>query len=259
MEPNIFSLEGKVVLITGAGRGIGKALALGMASAGADVAITELPEEMTNAQETFQAIKQQGKRGLALPLDLRRIQGIPDAVAQAVATLGRLDVLVNNAGWRVPRSALEVIEEEWDHTLDVNLKGLFFCCQAAAREMVPRGGGKIINIASQLGFTGLPERAPYCASKGGVVNLTRALALEWAPYKINVNAIGPGPTRTEMLAQLAQASGSIGSISYLTERVPMGRLLEPDELVGAAVFLASDASNMVTGQTIIVDGGWTAI
>lgn len=242
-------------MVTGAGRGIGKALAVGLAGAGADVAVADLPEALENARRTAGEIEQLGRRGLAMVMDVRELPQIQEGVRQVAQRLGRLDVLVNNAGGSIRRGALEVTEADWDWTLGVNLRGLFFCCQAVARVMIPQGGGRIINIASQLGTVALPDRAPYCAAKGGVINLTRALALEWAPHRINVNAIGPGPTASERLLQAMEAAP--GDAAFYTQRLPLGRLVQPEELVGAAVFLASDASRMVTGQTYLVDAGWT--
>ena len=168
--------------------------------------------------------------------------------------MGRLDVMVNNAGIRARRPSLDVEEEEWDRIMAVNLKGVFFCAQAAARHMLAQGSGRIINVASQLGITAMPERAAYCASKGGVVNLTRALALEWCNQGVTVNAIGPGPTNTPMV----EDAPSEEALAELRLRSPIGRRLEPQDMVGAVVFLASPAAAGVNGHLLLVDAGWTA-
>jgi len=171
-----------------------------------------------------------------------------------VADFGSLDIMVNNAGIRALKSSLEVTEIEWDQVLDVNLKAVFFGSQAAARHMIPRGNGRIINVASQLAITALPQRAAYCASKGGVVNLTRALALEWCNSGITVNAIGPGPTNTPMV----QDNQSPNALNELKLRSPIGRRLDPKDMVGAVIFLASPAASGVNGHLLMVDAGWTA-
>jgi len=173
-----------------------------------------------------------------------------------VEALGRIDVLVNNAGVNIPVEALEVTEADWDGVLDVNLKGLFFMSQRVGREMKRTGGGKVVNIASQNGLVAYYNRAAYCASKAGVVNLTRSLALEWAPLKINVNAVGP----TYILTDLTKVT--LEDPRYrddILSRIPLGRVGQPEDVVGAVVFLASAAADMVTGHTLLVDGGWTAV
>ena len=170
--------------------------------------------------------------------------------------MGRVDILLNNAGVNAPAAALDVTEEDWDRILGVNLKGLFFLSQRMARRMKESGGGRIINLASIMGAVGYYNRAAYCSSKAGVVNLTRVLAIEWAPYGINVNAIGP----TFILTALTQSSFDDPDIRKdLLARIPMGRVGMPEDVTGAAVFLASDAAGLITGQTLYVDGGWTAI
>jgi len=252
-----FSLEGLVAFVTGAGRGIGKALALGLAQAGADVAVSDLPRQMNEARDVQREIDGLGRKSGAYALDVRDIAAIQRVVDQVVADFGKLDILVNNAGIRIHKSALEITEEEWDQTLNTNLKGLFFCAQGAARHMVARGSGRIINIASQLSQVARPDRAAYCASKGGVANLTRALALEWIKHGVTVNAIGPGPTRTP--GHLAADPRPPEEVQQDIEaRVPLGRRLEPEELVGATVYLASPSAGATTGHLLIVDGGWTA-
>ena len=249
-------LDGKVVVVTGAGSGIGKAVAIAVAEAGADCVACELPEKVTDLVPVCDEIRTLGRRALPLPLRLPDIESIDALVAGAVAKMGRIDVLVNNAGVNIPRDALEVTEEDWDGVVDVNLKGLFFLSQRVARRMVGTGGGKIVNMASQNGVVGYYKRAAYCSSKAGVVNLTRVLALEWAPYKITVNAVGP----TFILTPLTQATFDDPVLREdLLKRIPLGRVGQPEDVVGAVVFLASPAADLITGHTLLVDGGWTAV
>ena len=253
MEEVSFRLDGKVALVTGAGQGIGKALALGLASAGAAVAVTDLASNAAAAEEVRREIDAAGGTARAYALDVRDVAAIRETVDQAAAEMGGLDIIVNNAGVRVRRPSVEVGEEEWDQILDVNLKGAFFCAQAAARHMLAQGSGRIINVASQLAVAALPQRAAYCASKGGLLNLTRALALEWCTRGTTVNAVGPGPTKTAMTEDLpAEAEAET------LARSPMGRRLEPQNVVGAVVFLAGPAAGAVNGHLLLVDQGWTA-
>ena len=247
-------LDGKVAMVTGGSQGIGKALAFGLAQAGAAVAVADLPAKQRAAEQVCQEVSQRGATARAYSLDVLNVPGARRVVDQVVADMGRLDVMVNNAGIRARRPSLDVEEEEWDRIMAVNLKGVFFCAQAAARHMLAQGSGRIINVASQLGITAMPERAAYCASKGGVVNLTRALALEWCNQGVTVNAIGPGPTNTPMV----EDAPSEEALAELRLRSPIGRRLEPQDMVGAVVFLASPAAAGVNGHLLLVDAGWTA-
>jgi 2-dehydro-3-deoxy-D-gluconate 5-dehydrogenase len=251
------SLEGRVALVTGAARGIGRALAVGLAQGGAAVAVSDLHRHLAEAQAVQRQIEDGGGRSAAYALDVLDLANIRETVDRVVRDWGRLDILVNNAGIRVRRPALEVTEEEWDAVVDTNLKGSFFCAQAAARHMIAQGGGRIINIASQLAVTALKDRAAYCASKAGVANLTRVLALEWVQHGITVNAIGPGPTETPGL-RAADSRSAAELQQDLAAHMPLGRRMQPEELVGAAVYLASPSSGATTGHLLIVDGGWTA-
>ena len=251
------SLEGKVALVTGSARGIGAALAVGLAEAGADVAVSDMPSNRDGMTQVRHRIDGQGRRFQAYDLDVLDLEQIRSTVNRAAADLGGLDILVNNAGIRRRSPALEVTEEDWDAVMDTNLKGTFFCSQAAAGVMIPRGGGRIINVASQLAVVASENRAAYCSSKGGVASLTRVLALEWLRYGITVNAIGPGPTETPGLLE-ADTRDSDELQADLAVNMPLGRRMRPEELVGAAVYLASPAAAATTGHLLIVDGGWTA-
>jgi len=249
-------LDDKIVVVTGAGSGIGKAIAVGCAEAGADCVPTEMPNKMADLEPVCEEIRGLGRRAYPLPLELPDLDSIDAMVAQAVGEMGRIDILVNNAGVNIPRDALEVTEADWDRVLDVNLKGLFFTSQRAARAMKTSGGGSIVNIASQNGVVGYYKRAAYCSSKAGVVNLTRVLAVEWAPLGITVNAVGP----TFILTPLTQSTFDDPTLREdLLRRIPLGRVGQPEDVVGAVVFLASPAAGLITGHTLLVDGGWTAL
>ena len=249
-------LDGKVAIVTGAGSGIGQAVAIAVAEAGADCVPTELPEKIADLDPACEQIREMGRRVLPLSLQLPDRSSIDALVARTIQEMGRVDILVNNAGVNIPREALEVTEEDWDRVLDVNLKGLFFLSQRVAREMVNTGGGKIVNMASQNGVIGYYNRAAYCSSKAGVVNLTRVLAIEWAKHKINVNAIGP----TFILTPLTQSTFDDPALREdLLSRIPLGRVGQPEDVVGSVVFLASPAADLITGHTLLVDGGWTAL
>ena len=252
------SLEGHVALVTGSARGIGRALAVGLAEAGADIAVSDTAERLEDARTSQEQVEAQGRKCVTYALDVLDVANIVEAIDKVVDDFGRLDILVNNAGIRVHKPALEVTVEDWDAVIDTNLKGVFFCAQAAARHMVKRGSGRIINIASQMGIVGSERRTAYCASKGGVVNLTRALALEWIKYGVTVNAIGPGPTVTPGI--LAADFRTLEEIECdLEAYMPLGRRMEPGELAGACIYLASPSAAATTGHHLIVDGGWTAL
>jgi len=249
-------VSGKTALVTGAGSGLGRSIALALAEAGADVAITELPSRLENARAVAASIRSLGRRALVVRLDVTSVKNIERSVTEVIKAFSRIDILVNNAGINTPRRALDVTEDDWDRILAVNLKGVFFCAQAVGRQMVRQGSGKIINMASQNGVVGYHDRAAYCSSKAGVVNLTRVLAIEWARYQINVNAVAP----TFVLTPLTEEMFANPVFSReIHRRIPLGRLGRPEDVVGAVVFLASPAADLVTGHTLLVDGGWTAI
>jgi 2-deoxy-D-gluconate 3-dehydrogenase len=252
--PIDFELAGKRVLVTGGSRGIGRSIALALADAGADVAVTSRTGRA--GDPVADEIRRKGRRTLSLLLDVRHLVSIRACFDRLDGEWGPLDVLVNNAGTNVPRGIFDVGEEDWDLVLDTNLKGLFFVAQAAARRMVDgKKAGRIVNIASQYGLVANVERVAYAASKGGVVNLTRALALELAPYQITVNAIAPTTTDTELMrTQLDDPDFRARTL----KNIPLGELGKPEDVASAAVFLSSPAASMITGHTLVVDGGWTA-
>ena len=249
----IFRLDGQAAMVTGGAQGLGYVMALYLAEFGADVAIADI--NLPKAEEAAAEIRDSGRRGLALQTDVMRMEDIGRTVDKAAAEFGRLDILVNSAGINIREMALDVTEEHWDRILDINLKGLFFMCQAAARVMKKNNYGKIINITSHMAKIALPLRSAYCASKGGVAQLTKELALEWAPYNITVNAIAPSFFTTPMNVPLfADKEMS----RFISENTPMGRPGDPEELGGTVIFLASPASSFVTGHMLLVDGGYTS-
>ncbi|MGI9252705.1 MAG: SDR family NAD(P)-dependent oxidoreductase [Thermomicrobiales bacterium] len=251
-------LAGQSAIVTGAGSGLGQAIAIALAVDGARVAVTELPGKEHLAAETIAAIAAAGGEAIAMPLDVRDLAGVDGCIDAAREVFGRIDILVNNAGLNVRQAAFDVTEEAWDTVLDVNLKGLFFMAQRAGRVMRDQApaGGCIVNVASIMGLVGYKDRAAYCASKGGVVNLTRVLSYEWATIPIRFNAVCPTFVMTPMTAPLLTDPVAGGD---LLSRTPQGRFADPDDVAQAVRYLVSPGARMVTGIALPVDGGWTAV
>jgi len=248
-----FSLTDQIALVTGAGRGIGRTLAQGLARYGADIIATG--RTVSQLEEAAQEIRQLGRRCLVVPMDITQKTDIEKGVEKAFQHFGRIDILVNNAGINIPKPALEVTEEDWRRVLDSNLTGLFFCCQAVGRIMVNQKSGKIINISSQTGTVAIQWRAAYCSSKAGVNLLTKVLALEWGPHNINVNAVAPTFIETPMTKPMLE---NPAFREMVLNKILLGRVGQPKDVLGAVIYLASEASSLVTGHVLLVDGGWTA-
>jgi 2-deoxy-D-gluconate 3-dehydrogenase len=246
-------LDGRVALVTGASRGLGRAMALALAEAGADVAL--LARSRDDLEAAAAAVTGRGRRALALAADVTVAEEVEAAVRQAIETLGAVDVLVNNSGVAIVRPLVETTSAEWRRVLETNLTGAFNCCRAVGPGMIARRRGKVVNVASVLAAQGLPGYAAYSASKGGLVALTRALAVEWARHNVQVNAIAPGWFVTSMNEQ---AFGDPGLRERLLRGVPARRTGNPEELGALVVYLASAASDYVTGQVVYADGGLTA-
>lgn len=247
-------LEGKSVLVTGGGKGIGKDIALSFAKLGAKVVITG--RNIDHLENTTTELQQYNSNCHFISTDLTHTNEIKNMVDETAQLIGTVDILVNNAGINIAKPSLNITEEEWDLMINTNLKAAFFCSQAAAKYMIPKKVGKIINIASQMAFVGYWNRAPYCASKGGMVQLTKALSIEWAAYNININAVAPTFIETELTSKMFEDDNFKNDVY---SRIPMGRLAKPADVSGAVLYLASDMAQLVTGETIKVDGGWTAI
>ncbi|MFQ5603023.1 MAG: 2-dehydro-3-deoxy-D-gluconate 5-dehydrogenase KduD [bacterium] len=248
-----FRLDGKVAVVTGASRGLGQGMAIGLAEAGAD--IVALSTDAQNLEQTKQTIARLGRRVLPLTCDVSDFTQIENAVDKSMSELGKIDILVNNAGTIRRAPAHEYSDEDWQAVLDTNLNGLFHFCREVGKIMIDQKCGKIINVASLLSFSGGITVPAYAASKGGVAQLTKALANEWAKHNVQVNAIAPGYFETDNTATLRQDEVRNREI---TARIPTGRWGKPADLKGAAVFLASEASNYVNGHILLVDGGWMA-
>lgn len=249
-----FRLDGQVAFVTGASRGLGKAMALGLAGAGADVALVGRDAETLRpvAEEIQESL---GRRTFFLSLDMANMDAIPGAVERILGHYGQIDILVNNAGTNVRRDSIEYTPEDWDTVLDTNLKGAFFLTQEVGKHMISRRRGKILNISSMTSYLGLPSVPAYSASKAAIQQLTKLLAVEWAEFNIQVNAIAPGWISTEMTAPLKAKPELRARYDWVLSRTPAGRFGDPEELAGAAVFLCSPAADFITGQTIAVDGG----
>jgi len=249
-----FDLEGQTALVTGAARGIGRSISLALAHAGADVALGL--RDASTAEDLAEEIRGMGRRAVRVQMDVRRHDQIGAAVADVARQFGRLDILVNNAGLGPSAPAEDVIEENFDLTFDVNVKGVFFASQAAGRLMIEQGYGRIVSLSSQAGFVALPTESVYCMSKAAVAHMTKCLAVEWGRYGITVNAVAPTFIRTDGTEpDLADPAFE----ADVKERIAgLHRIGEPADVAGGVVFLASPAASLITGVTLLIDGGWTA-
>jgi NAD(P)-dependent dehydrogenase (short-subunit alcohol dehydrogenase family) len=249
-----FRLDGKVALVTGGARGLGRTMALALAEAGADVALVGRSHEACQAAAADIAAAT-GRTVRAFAGDVAVAADVTRLAAEVATACGSIDILINNAGTNIRGPIGQLSEADWDTVVDTNLKGPFLCARAIGPQMVARGWGRVINMGSIMSVIALPGRAPYASSKAGIMGLTRVLALEWAGSGVTCNAICPGPFATEMNRQLLN-----DPVAYqqFVSQIPLGRWGELDEMAGAAVFLASDASSFVTGSSLFVDGGWTA-
>jgi 3-oxoacyl-[acyl-carrier protein] reductase len=245
-------LRDRVAIVTGAAQGIGRAIALGLASEGAHVVVADLQEE--KARQTANQVRDMGRRSLALRVDVSDLNDLSALVKTALEEFGTIDILVNNAGIALGTPFLETTEEAWNRIMDVNLKSAFFCSQYVAQVMVEKQGGRIVNLASTSSFVAGRQEVPYAISKAGVRMLTASAAAELAPHNVNVNAIAPGLIKTPLTAKHFPSPEALEA--RVKAKTPMGRAGTPQDLVGAVVFLCSDDAEYVTGHTLVVDGGW---
>ena len=249
---NLFDLSGKVAIVTGTSRGLGQYFGRALAGAGADLVITSRDvSRLTPFKEEIEAL---GRRALPVKLDVLNETDIANIVRAAIDEYGKIDILINNAGLNIRHPAVEFTWKEWDTVLNTNLKGSFFVAQAVGKEMMKRKYGRIVNIGSCTCVFGMEGIGPYCASRGGVLQMTRSLAAEWGRHGVTVNVLAPGWFKT---AQNKVLYDNIKWVEYITDRIPLGRPGQPNDLDGTVIFLASDASAYVTGQIILVDGGFT--
>jgi NAD(P)-dependent dehydrogenase (short-subunit alcohol dehydrogenase family) len=251
-----FGLQDKIAIVTGASQGIGRAIAIGLAQAGAHVVLAKYPDKRQDEIKAVQAeIESLGRKAMIVQADVAKVDQVRALMDKAQSSFGRIDILVNNAGWTATTAALDVSEEEYDRTMAASLKSVFFASQAAARVMIPQGGGKIINIGSNFGEIAFKSRSVYAAAKAGVHHLSRALSLEWAKDGVLVNVVAPCITETESRKNILERPGYKEWATK--EMIPRGRWNQPEDLVGAVLFLSSPLSDMVVGHVLMVDGGWT--
>jgi NAD(P)-dependent dehydrogenase (short-subunit alcohol dehydrogenase family) len=249
----LFNLSGKTAIVTGGNKGIGFAITKGLATAGASVIIAN--RKADEGERAAASLRDESYDALAIRTDVSDRSSVEELVSRVMQQFQKIDILVNNAGVIIRKPPEEFTEADWDYIVDINLKGMFFCCQTVGKKMIKREKGKIINISSNVSEIVTSGRCVYAVTKAGVAHLTRSLALEWAKYGINVNAIGPGPTHTEINRTYYQEHPE--DLKARIASIPLARIGDPLDYVGAAVFLASDASNFVTGQNLLVDGGST--
>lgn len=247
-----FDLTDQTAIVTGASKGIGKEIALLLAESGANVAIIARKQE--ELEDVAREIERLGRKALPISFDLMKTNEIEEVIDRIYKHFGRIDILINNAGINIPEPAEEVSIENWDKIMNINLKSVFFTSKAAGKYMKEHGRGKIVNMSSQMAFVGYYKRSAYSTSKGGITQLTKALSIEWASSNINVNAIAPTFIETPMTEVMFEDREFRNEV---LSRIPLGRLAKTEDLFGAVIYLASNASNMVTGQTLVVDGGWT--
>ncbi len=248
---NQFGLSGRVAIVTGGSKGLGRAMALGLAEAGAKVAVVSRTRSLI--EETAAEIVKKGGEAIAVPTDMRSEEDVERMVALVAEKFGRIDILINNAGIGGSRKVVAMTTDEWSNMMDTNVKSIFLAVRAVGKVMIRQRSGKVINVSSVLGKGALPRSMHYGASKAAIIHMTKTLALEWAPFNIHVNGIAPGWFLTEMTKDQQEGENR----EFLIRRIPFGRFGNPEEMVGLAVFLASDASNYITGDTVFIDGGYS--
>jgi NAD(P)-dependent dehydrogenase (short-subunit alcohol dehydrogenase family) len=247
-----FNLQGKTSIVTGAGRGLGKEIALALANAGCDVVVVVASRTKNEIEKTANEIIKIGRSSIAIQTDVTKLSDVENLVEKTLSCFSKIDILVNNSGIVIVKPFLNVTEKEWEKVIDVNLNGTFLCCKIVGKHMVERKYGKIINVSSVDGFVGVPNVVSYCASKAGVILLTKALALEWARYNINVNVVAPGYFESGMTKIGIEDEKRL---KWMLSKIPQRRIARPEEIVPLVIYLASDSSNYVTGSVFVIDGG----
>jgi len=253
-----FDLTDRIALVTGAASGLGRQIALGLASFGADLAVADI--NFAGAEETARKVHAVGRKAVALQVDITKWEDVREMVDRTTAEFGRVDICFNIPGINIRKPVLDLSPEEYGQVVDLNLKGIFLCCKAVGAVMVEQRRGKVINMASIFGICGGPLQSAYASSKGGIVQLTKVLALEWAPHNVQVNTLAPGYhfTMGPIARQYLETPEGKAMIGAILGKIPQGRIAHASEIIGPAVFLASDASNFTTGAVLVADGGWTA-